>query len=334
MQAIVLNESFELGIRAVNDPDPGHGEVLVQPSVVGVCGSDIHGVLSRSPRRTPPLIMGHEIAGIAVAVGPDTDDSIVGQRVAVNPQLPCRDCVDCRAGREHLCLRRGLIGGTQGGGLAELVTVPLANCHVLPEQLQDDRAALIEPFATCVHAINLATSSLPDEVLVLGGGAVGRLMAELLGSLPGSRIFVSEPDESRRGLVRRATSVVPDEVPDLVSTVTGGRGFGLIVDAVGAGATRRQSIDALSSGGTALWIGMDAHDCNIDGFALVTREQRVLGSFAYTDQEFATAMRILADSDIGAVDVAEALNLTDALSAFNQLLSGHSTTYKLAVKPN
>lgn len=334
MQAIVLNPSFELSLEEVDEPTPGTGEVLIAPSIVGVCGSDVHGVRSRSPRRTPPLIMGHEFVGRVVAVGPETDDSLVGRRVAVNPQLPCRGCVDCRAGQEHLCANRGLIGGTRPGGLAQLVIAPRANCHEVPEHVSDDRAALIEPFATCVHAMNLAAPFFPGDVLVLGGGAVGRLMAELIGSIIASHVFVSEPDEARRSLVRGATAAHPSEVPDLVATQTvDGRGFDLVFDAVGSEATRRQSIEALRSGGTAVWIGMEAHDSTIDGFAVATREQRILGSFAYTDWEFASAIRILAHSDIGAADVSESLSLSDALVAFDRLIAGTAAAHKLAVDP-
>src|SRR5881398_3331753 len=129
MQALLYLPSYELEVRAVPSPRPAGDEVLVRVEAAGICGSDVHGVASRSPRRTPPLIMGHELTGEVVAAGGPAGEPLVGKGVAVNPQVPCGECRSCRSGRENVCARRELVGGTRSGGFAELVSVPLRCIH-------------------------------------------------------------------------------------------------------------------------------------------------------------------------------------------------------------
>src|SRR5438128_10880392 len=113
MQALMYTEEFNLDVRVVETPQTRAEEVLVRVEAAGICGSDVHGVASRSPRRTPPLIMGHELTGEVVAAGAPPGERLIGTQVAVNPQVPCGDCRSCRSGRENVCARRELIGGTR-----------------------------------------------------------------------------------------------------------------------------------------------------------------------------------------------------------------------------
>ena len=116
-------------------PRPAPGEVLVQVASAGICGSDVQGVATRSPRRSPPLVMGHEFAGTVVEASPEVTPGLVGRRVAVNPQVPCGACLVCRSGRENVCAHRELIGGTRAGGFAEHVSVPIGCVHELTDDL-------------------------------------------------------------------------------------------------------------------------------------------------------------------------------------------------------
>ena len=324
MQALFYTTSFELEVRAVPSPQAGSNEVVVRIEAAGICGSDLHGVASRSPRRAPPLIMGHELCGEVVAAGGPAGEPFIGTRVAVNPQVPCGDCLVCRSGRENICSRRELIGGTRPGGFAEFVSVPMRCLHPISTDLAAGVAVFCEPLATCVHALRLVPDSLNEVAVVLGAGTIGVLAAQVL-RVAGTRVIVvSEIDEARRrAAVTIADAVVaPDEIYDFVTELTGGSGAGVSFDAVGSDETRRDSIRVLQPGGIAVWLGMHEQVAEIPAFDLVVREQRVQGSFAYTNPEFGRALGLL-ETGLLVPDVSrKSFRLEESDDVFTKLLAG------------
>jgi 2-desacetyl-2-hydroxyethyl bacteriochlorophyllide A dehydrogenase len=336
MQALLYLPSYELEVREVACPRPDADEVLVRVEAAGICGSDLHGVSSRSPRRAPPLIMGHELTGEVVATGGGAGEHLVGTRVAVNPQIPCGECRSCRSGRENVCPRREFIGGTRSGGFAELVSVPLRCIHPVSDDVPANVAVFCEPLATCVHALRLVPDGFPEVAVVLGAGTIGVLAAQLL-RLTGTRVIVvSEGDDGRR---RSAASngdvvVAPDDLHDAVMDATGGLGAGVSIDAVGSDSTRRESIRLLEPGGTTVWLGMHEQGATIGAFDLVVREQRVQGSFAYTNPEFGRALGLLEAGRIDPAVSRRAIPLEESADVFRHLLAGPSDEFlKAIVRP-
>jgi threonine dehydrogenase-like Zn-dependent dehydrogenase len=333
MQALLYMPSYELEVLEVPAPHPGVDEVVVRVEAAGICGSDLHGVASRSPRRAPPLIMGHELSGEVVAAGGPAGEPLIGIRIAVNPQVPCGDCLACRSGRENVCARRDLIGGTRSGGFAELVSVPLRCVHPFSASFPSDVAVFCEPLATCVHALRLVPDSLTEVAVVLGAGTIGVLAAQVL-RLAGTRVIVvSEVDEGRRQSAAAAAdaAVAPDELHDTVMELTGGFGASLSIDAVGSDGTRRESIRVLQPGGVALWLGMHEQSATIPAFDLVVREQRVQGSFAYTNPEFGRALGLLEGGLIDPGVSRRSFPLEESGDVFRQLLEGSSEGFLKAI---
>ncbi len=336
MQALLYLPSYELEIRDVARPRPASDEVLVRVEAAGICGSDLHGVASRSPRRTPPLIMGHELSGEVIAAGGRAGERLIGARVAVNPQIPCGDCLACRSGRENVCARRDLVGGTRAGGFAELVSVPLRSVHPVSAHVASEVAVLCEPLATCVHALRLAPDPFAEAVVVFGAGTIGVLAAQLL-RLAGTRVIVvSEVDEGRRRNAEAVADAVvaPEELYDTVMELTSGVGASLSVDAAGTESTRRESIRVLQPGGTGLWLGMHEQAATIPAFDLVVREQRVQGSFAYTNPEFGRALGLLEGGLVDPGVSRKSFPLEESGDVFRQLLQGSSNGFlKAIVRP-
>ena len=170
MKALVFTGKEEMEIRDEPMPIAGAGESLVKIHAAGICGSDMHAWHGHDARRVPPMILGHELAGIAES-GP-----LAGQRVAINPMVTCLVCRDCRDGNPNLCQQRDLLGLVRAGGYAEYVVAPDRNLMPLPDSLSFDHAALMEPLAVSVHAIRLAERALSRpiseaNVAILGGGA-------------------------------------------------------------------------------------------------------------------------------------------------------------------
>ena len=258
----------------VAEPSPALGEVLVRVETVGICGSELEGVASQSPLRVPPLIMGHEFVGRRC----DTN-----QRVSVNPMVSCLECDLCLRGKGHLCRRRSIIGIGRAGGYGELVSVPERNCFPIPEHVDFRQAAMVEPLANAIHAWSLAIegAGLPSRVGIIGAGALGYLCALVARDSGAGQVTVSDPHPAR--CAQTAELGVHATIEPLANE------FDVIIDAVGSAVTRRSSVELLSPGGTAVWMGLHGQDSGVDGNALIRHEKRVLGTFCYTVDNFRTA---------------------------------------------
>jgi threonine dehydrogenase-like Zn-dependent dehydrogenase len=336
MQALMYTEEFNLDVRVVETPQPRADEVLVRVEAAGVCGSDVHGVASRSPRRQPPLIMGHELVGEVVKTGRLAGESLLGAFVAVNPQIPCGRCAACRSGRENICGERQLVGGTRPGGFAEYVSVPTRCVHEIRD-IDPAVAVFAEPLATCVHAFALTPVPVAGTVVVIGAGTIGILATQLLTFLGARTLILCDSDENRRNEAAAHAEVVvaPDDLAETVREQTSGRGASMTVDAVGVETARARSLALLEPGGSAVWLGMQSHDTIVPAFDVVVKEQRVQGSFAYTDPEFATALRVLVDGLIKPAISHRSVRIEESADVFDELLRGvPQKTLKSIIRPN
>ena len=165
MRALVYSAPLELELQDVADPVAAAGEVIVEVQAAGICGSELEGFASRSPFRVPPLIMGHEFAGLRG----DT-----GEPVVVNPLITCLRCDLCLRGLTNVCRERALVGVHRPGGFAERVAVPEATVHPMPKGMTAAQGALVEPLANAVHALRLAQQHDPQprRVGVIGAGTL------------------------------------------------------------------------------------------------------------------------------------------------------------------
>jgi 2-desacetyl-2-hydroxyethyl bacteriochlorophyllide A dehydrogenase len=328
VRALLYRPDFSFEIVEAPAPSPAPGEVVVEVEAAGICGSDVQGVATRSPRRAPPLVMGHELSGTVVEVGAGIAPTLVGKRVAVNPQVPCGACLLCRSGRENVCADRELIGGTRPGGFADRVAVPAGCVHVLSDVLPREAAVLAEPLATCVHGFRLVESAavLPSTVIVLGAGPIGLLAAQVARHAGVHGLVVSETEAERREWAAGVADAVhaPSELEDAVAEMTDGRGADVVVDAVGSDRTRADSLRLLARAGIALWLGMHDQEATIPAFDAVVKEQRIQGSFAYTNADFARAVELL-EHDAAAFSLpVSSSSLDEGARIFELLLEGRS----------
>jgi len=313
MKAIVWQGPNEMTVEERPDPpDPGPGELILQPEAVGICGSEVEGYLGHMGNRTPPLVMGHEFAGRVVAAGAGAEE-LDGERVAVNPLSGCGDCRLCRAGFANLCLDRVLVGVHVPGAFADFVKVRAADARVLPEEISSRVGALMEPLANGVHAVRLAPSGV-ERAVVIGAGTIGlvTLQAALLHGLP--EVMVVEPQEIRRARALTLGASAADPEPGEAD---------LVLDAVGAEATRQLGLSLLRPGGTMVCIGL-ANDATTLGFHGIVRSQhRIQGSYAYTMPDFEQAHEWLVSGQAKLGDDLTAVRpLEDGPDAFARLAEG------------
>jgi L-iditol 2-dehydrogenase len=339
MRALLLDAERHLAlidapIPALARPD----DVLVRVRAVGVCGSDLHGYLGRTGRRVPPLVMGHEATGEVVAVGPDARRLRPGDRVATNTVASCGRCRPCLAGQRALCEHRLILGMNAPGAYAEYVVWPEDSLPVLPDGLSFEAGALAEPLAVALHGVNMAAIKPGDVVFVAGGGPIG-VLVHLLARLAGAgRIIVSDLHPERLSSARAfgADVVVDAGREDPVAVVreaTGGAGADVAIEAVGAGVSARQSIDAVRSSGTVVWLGNSERRIEIDMQAVVTRDLVIRGSYGMTGQEFERALTLLANGGLPVDDIVNRYaSLDDGPALFEELLASPATI-KCVIRP-
>jgi len=302
MQALVYTAPRCVELLDVPVPAPAPGEVTLDVLAAGICGSELEGVRRPDAMRTPPLVMGHELVGRRM-------DS--GEVVAVNPLIACRACDLCARGTTNLCRRRELVGVHRPGGFAEQVAVPVACCRPLPTGLDVMRAVLTEPIANAVHALRRAERHLgepPRSVGVIGAGMLG-IASALVAAHGGAEVAIADLSAERLAVARDTLGVHTARELDGEHDV--------VIDAVGAAATRASAVARLRPGGVSVWIGLHEPDAGFDSLALVRQERVVSGTFAYLNEDFAAALELAAHADPSWV---EQIPLADSAARFGELL--------------
>ena len=333
MKAIVWNGPEEMAIEEVPEPTVEPGTVIVRPEAVGICGSEIEGYLGRMGNRTPPLVMGHEFAGTVTEVGEGVDEDLVGREVAVNPLSSDGTCPLCRAGYTNLCPSRKLIGIHSPGGFAEYVLAPVQNVYPLPEGVGTRTGALAEPLANGVHAVRLADEPV-EHAVVIGAGTIGLmcLQAAVLDGIP--EVSVVEPHEARRdqalGLGAHAAYASGAEAREALEEPTEGLGADLVLDAVGAEATRRMAVEELlRPGGCVVFVGLHDDDTTLGFHGVVRGQLDLRGSYAFTAEDYEQALEWLVDGRAGIGELPPVLPLEEGPNAFAELVRGPSEQIKV-----
>jgi len=319
-------------------PDPLPGEVVLRVAACGICGSELEGFKNRSPRRPPPLVMGHEFCGVVDRLGKDVVRFVPGQRVVSNSVVSCGECLRCRRGRTHLCGTRQIFGMHRPGAFAPYVRVP-ARCLIpWPDALPAEAACLAEPLGNGVHVANL-TRHLPAETaLVIGAGPIGLMCQQALQVLRKARVVVADLIPERLAVARSlgAEHVIHAAEEDLVAAVLGltdGDGADLAVDAVGAAVTKRQSLAAVRPGGAAVWIGLHEDAMSLCSYDVTLPEKRVLGTYAATLDELQHALTLM---EAGTVDVrhwVQTFPLDQGVEAFHRMLAPQGRDIKAVLLP-
>jgi threonine dehydrogenase-like Zn-dependent dehydrogenase len=327
MRAIVWHGPERMAIEEQPEPGaPGPGELIVQPQAVGICGSEVEGYLGHMGNRKPPLVMGHEFAGVVVAAGAGAS-ALEGARVAVNPLSGCGHCRLCRSGLDNVCPERKLIGVHAPGAFADFVRASAGSARVLPAGVSARTGALVEPLANGVHAVRLGLARGPAErAVVLGGGTIGQATLQAALQADIGHVALLEPQPQRRELAAalgaHATYASEAEALETERAATEGLGADLALDAVGLQATRRLALDLLRPGGQAVCVGLAADDTTL-GFHGVVRGQLALqGSYAYTMADFERALDWLASGSASLGELAPVRPLDDGPDAFARLAGG------------
>jgi 2-desacetyl-2-hydroxyethyl bacteriochlorophyllide A dehydrogenase len=320
MRALVYLGPRKLELQDIPEPVPGPGEVLIGSTLSAVCGSDLHGFREASPRRIPPLVMGHETVGRIVGVGEDVDPDRQGERVVLKPILGCGRCDRCRAGDINRCLEGRLVGRDLTGGFAERFVVPAGAAVPLPDGMLDEVAVLTEPLANAEHVASRAVTE-GDTVFVIGSGPIGALMVRAAFLHRAARVLVTDTNEERLkyAVAQGAEPIDSEGAAAAITTSTEGLGVDVVIDAAGFESTWALGLEAVRTGGRIFEIGLGAPRGTVDFFAVLGKEATITGSFAWSDRDFARALDLLTDGALDADGWLTRVPLADGQAAFEDL---------------
>jgi L-iditol 2-dehydrogenase len=343
MKALLLSEYKNISYTSVDDPVIGSDDVLVRVKACGICGSDIHGYDGSTGRRVPPLIMGHEAAGVIAEVGANVRGLQLGQRVSFDSTVSCGNCRFCRSGQINLCDNRQVLGVSCGeyrrhGAFAEFVSVPARIVYPLPDTLGFTEAAMLEAVSIGVHAVSLTPVTLNDTAVIIGTGMIGLLTLQAA-RLAGFRSIIAvDTDNSRLALAQElganfAFNAKETDIPEAVRSVTAGFGADAALECVGSNATVLSAINSVRKGGAVTLVGNLSPRTELPLQTVVTRQLRIQGSCA-SSGEIPACIDLLARNDIRVDKIISAVvPMSEGPAWFDRLHKGAPGLMKVILSP-
>ncbi|MEU6915441.1 zinc-dependent alcohol dehydrogenase [Streptomyces olindensis] len=307
--------------------EPGPGEVQVAPAYVGICGTDLHIFHGDMDARvSAPAVLGHEMSGRVVRVGPGVEGWRPGDAVTVMPLRWDDTCPACRSGHRHICQHLDFIGIDSPGAMQQRWTVPASTLIRLPASLPLDQAALVEPTAVAVHDVGRAGVRHGEKTVVVGGGPVGILIA-LVARAAGADVRVVELSAHRRLLAGELGLTTWDpaaaDIPSLVGEWTGDAGADVAFEVSGAAAGVDTAVEVLGVRGRLCLVAIHPKPREISLHRFFWRELTLVGARLYDRSDFEKAVALVADGTVAAHRlISKVVPLTQAPAAFEALEGG------------
>ncbi|MBN2115076.1 MAG: zinc-dependent alcohol dehydrogenase family protein [Anaerolineales bacterium] len=332
MKSVVIQRPNEISVLERDVPEPGPGQLMIQVMASGICGTDLH-IYRGEYMGNYPVIPGHEFSGVVAAIGSGITRFKVGDRVAVEPNIACDNCVNCLNNRQNFCLNWQAIGVTLPGGMEEYVLVPEKAVFSIGD-LPFEIGAFMEPLSCVIHGIERARIGLADHVAILGAGPIGNLMIQMARIRGAAHITVLEINPGRADLARQfgADRVVAsfDELqPDADA-------YDIVIDATGVIPVMNRSIDFARMGGTVLLFGVppSGRNMEMEGFKIFRKGLTLLSSFTSVRNSF-QAVNLLQSGQVR-VDalISHRLPLQELPRALELIESRDPAVKKVIVQPN
>jgi L-iditol 2-dehydrogenase len=344
MQALVLTDYRNLELAAVDEPTVGPDDVLVAVAACGICGSDVHGYDGSSGRRIPPIIMGHEAAGIVAQTGANVSRFHAGDRVTFDSTIFCGQCDSCRRGNVNLCSARRVMGVSCGeyrqpGAFADYVVVPQQIIYSLPDGLPFEQAVFAEPVAVALHAVSRLRISLGDRAVVVGAGMIGLLVIQAVRLAGCEQVIAVDLEDAPLRLAAElgANTTINPRHGDPVAKVleiTDGRGADVALEVVGNAPAVATAIGCVRRGGQVSLIGNVTPEVPLPLQIVVTRELTLLGSCASAG-EFQRAIDLIASGKIRVAPLISAVApLAQGREWFERLYAREPGLMKVVLRPN
>lgn len=341
MKALVYLGPNKLEIQDVAVPKVKEKEVMLRVKACGICGSDVHGYLGLTGRRTAPMIMGHEFSGEIIELGENTSGKFkIGDRVTVQPANFCGECENCKQGYTNVCEYKDFYGAMDANGaLSEYFVVPEKLLYHLPENVSYEQGALIEAFAVSYSGVKKAGDVEGKNVFIAGGGTIGQLALIALKNLNPKKIVLSDLSPLRLEFAKKLGADIAfapnkdESFAEQIKRHFGGEKADIAIEAVGIQPTVSQTLDSLKTRGRCVWIGNSAKEVKVDMQNIVTNQLAIFGTYIYTHEEFGEAIKFIGDNNVDLSDViTKVITLEEAPAMFEELGRSAENHLKVVVK--
>ncbi len=338
MKAIAITGDRTAALVDIDRPVPAAGEVLLDVSYCGICGSDVHMLGMPAGILPPGHVLGHEFTGVIAELGPQTEGWAAGDRVVVFPMIACGECDACRTGHPNLC-GSGIDCGPgigRQGGYAESVAVPAGMLRPLPVTVSSADAALTEPLAVAIRAIRISGATPGEPVCVLGAGPLGMLTAAVLLARGFGRVAVVERAGARRDSAGRlgVPAVSPDEAAARIESLLAGERPAVVIDTTGHPSGAPLAVELLPPAGRLIVVGLPDDPAPIDLAVLAVKELTVRGSLCYDEDDFSEALGHIAAGRIPCRQIITTIaGLEEAPARLADLSAGAAQDIKILLRP-
>lgn len=342
MKALVLEAYNKLVYKDVEQPVANDDEVLVKIEAVGICGSDVHGMDGSTGRRIPPIIMGHEASGVITEIGKNVSDWKIGDRVTFDSTIYKLDDWYTRKGHYNLSDNRMVLGVScndfrRDGAFAQFVAIPSHILYKIPDNVSFEQAAMVEPVAVALHAINLSGAKINDTAVVFGSGMIGLFIIQLL-RLAGCNVIAVDMLQEKLDMAKNVGASViinaqSDDITGEIRKHTQNRGADLAFEAVGITPTIQSAIGSLRKGGTLVLIGNLSPKIEFPLQKVVTQEILVKGSCAING-EYSAVLDLISKGKINVDSMISAVvSLSEGALYFDRLYKNELGLLKVILHP-
>lgn len=339
MKAAVYKGFNKVEVEEIKKPDIQNlknEEAIIKVKYAGICGTDIHIFKGLHPRAEAPLAMGHEVSGIIEEIKTNRKDFKVGDKVVINPLLSCGECFACKEGHYHICSKLNLIGIDRNGGFAEYVIANTDKLFKIPDSLNLDLAALVEPVAVAVHAVRKSGLSLGNKVAIIGGGPIGQLIAQVCKLSGATSVLLIEVNQERIEFARNHGIIVCSSLNDSVekiNTITDNKGADIVYEAVGIQETYEYTTKLVKAGGKIIAVGAASKPISMDFWKIYFEELKIIGIHVYEPIDIEITLELLNEyPHIFQPFISKVVCLEDLQKELLELSSGKSSSMKILVK--
>jgi L-iditol 2-dehydrogenase len=298
MRQAIMVEPGKIEFREIEKPDIGPGQVMMRTKRIGVCGSDIHVYHGKHPYTGYPIVQGHEVSGVVAAVGDGVTGFSVGDKITFAPQVVCGECYPCKHGMYHICENLKVMGFQTNGTAQDYFPLPEDIVFRLPDEISLDHAAMIEPIAVAVHAVRKGGDVKGKQVLVLGAGTIGNLVAQVAKAFGARAVMITDVKEYKLekakacGIDFTLNTAETDLNQAILENFGSDRGD-LILECVGVQATITQAVNNARKGTTIVVVGVFGDKPVVDLGLVQDRELKLVGTLMYQDSDYEAAIDLV-----------------------------------------